>query len=210
MAGSHEHVTMGESSKLSGVANYSVWKFRIRNVLQKEDLWETVVPTLGQLVVTEEGGDAAGNQRTVTEAMQARRRQKALTILCLAVGDEVIPHIGEEQDPAKVWRIIKALYETGGNARRLLLKSTIQSLKLEEGGSVADFLKEVRDISNQLVAIRETMPDSMLVEHVLNALPESYETFVTSIGLRDEFPNLTAHTSLLLHDEARIELRSAK
>jgi hypothetical protein len=215
MAGGNDHLVMGESQKLSGVANYTVWKFRIRNVLQKEGLWKIVVPTSGQLVavadqLAREGAGATAGHPTAEETALARSRQRALAILCLAVGDEVIPHIGEEQDPAEVWKIIKALYETGGNARRLLLKSKIQNLKLDEGGSVAEFLKEVRNISNQLIAIGETMPDSMIVEHILNALPESYENFVTSIGLRDQFPNLTSLTGLLLHDEARRELRSNK
>lgn len=84
--------------------------------------------------------------------------------------DEIIPHIGDEQDPAVVWRTIKSLYETGGNARRLLLKRKIQNLRLEEGGSVAEFLKGVRDLSNQLIAIGDQISDAMLVEHVLDAL----------------------------------------
>ena len=44
----------------------------------------------------------------------------------------------------EVWRTLKNLFESRGNARRLLLKSRLHALRLEEGGSVSDMLKEVR------------------------------------------------------------------
>lgn len=158
MSGSSEHLVMSETTKLVGAANYNVWKFRIRNVLQKEDLWDVVNhdPALGAIVAVPaalpDGADQAAIAVAQGEANRvlARRQTRALSLLCLSVRDEVIPHICELQDPAAVWLTIRSLYETTGNARKLLLKSKLYSLKLEEGGSVADFLKEVKDISNQL------------------------------------------------------------
>jgi hypothetical protein len=107
-----EQTVLGDSTKLSGVSNYSVWKFRIRTILQKEDLWDVVVPNSGQngVLTVNIGGDATSNAEA--ERIHARRMQKALAILCLSVRDEIIPHIGDEQDPAVVWRTIKSLYET--------------------------------------------------------------------------------------------------
>ena len=76
------------------------------------------------------------------------------------------------------------------------MKSRLYNLKLEEGGSIAEFLKEVKDISNQLIAIGETVSNDEIVEHVLNALPESYGHFVSSIGLRNRLPDVTTLTGL--------------
>ena len=216
MAGNGDNLIMAETTKLVGAANYSVWKFCIRNVLQKEDLWDVVNhdPTLGAIVavptVLLADADAAAIATARVEAnMQlARLQTRALAILCLSVRDEIIPHISEISDPAVVWATVKSLYETSGNARKLLLKSRLYNLKLEKGGSVAEFLKEVKDISNQLIAIGETVLNDEIVEHVLNA--ESYEHFVSSIGLRDRLPDVTTLTGLLLHDEVRRELRGSR
>ena len=110
-------------------------------------------------------------------------------------------------DLAVVWATIKSLYETSGNAKKLLLKSRFYNLKLEEGGSIAEFLKEVKvHISNQLIAIGETVSNDKIVEHVLTALPESYKYFVNSIVLRDRLPDVTSLTWLLFRDEAWREL----
>ena len=215
MAGNGDNLIMAETTKLVGAANYSVWKFRIRNVLQKEDLWDVVNhdPTLGAIVVVPAALPADANAAAIATArvevnrQLARRQTRALAILCLSVRDEIIPHISEISDPAVVWATVKSLYQTSGNTRKLLLKSRLYNLKLEEGGSIAEFLKEVKDISNQLIAIGKTVSNDEIVEHVLNALPESYEHFVSSIGLRDRLPDVTTLTELLLHDEARRELR---
>ena len=34
--------SLSEASKLVGPENYAVWKFRMKTLLQKEDLWELV------------------------------------------------------------------------------------------------------------------------------------------------------------------------
>jgi hypothetical protein len=33
---------VSETQKLVGVSNYNVWQFKIKNILQKDDLWELV------------------------------------------------------------------------------------------------------------------------------------------------------------------------
>ena len=103
-----------------------------------------------------------------------------------------------------------SLYKTSGHAEKLLLKSKLYNLKLEERGSVAKFLKEVIDVSNQLVAIGEAISNDEIVEYVLTALLESYDHFVNPISLRDQLPNITTLTGLLLYDEARRELKGKR
>ena len=181
-------------------------------------MWDIVShdPALGAMVAAPvalpAGSDAAALVAAHAEVdrLLARRQTKALAILCLLIKDEIIPHMNELNDLAVVWTTIKALYETSGNARKLLLKSKLYNLKLEKGGSVAKNLKEVKDVSNQLIAIGRMVTNDEIVEHVLNAFPESYENFVSSIGLQDRLPNMTTLTGLLLHDEARQELKSSK
>ena len=98
------------------------------------------------------------------------------------------------------------LYETSGNACKLVLKSKLYNLKLEEGGFMVEFLNKVKDVSNQLIAFGGAVSNNEIVEHVLNALPHTYEHFVSSIGLRDQLPDVTLLTSLLLHDKAKCKL----
>lgn len=49
----------------------------------------------------------------------------------------------------------------------------------------------MHDLLNQLVGIGEKIPDKELVEHMMSALPESYESMVGSIAYRNEMPTLS-------------------
>ena len=84
------------------------------------------------------------------------------------------------------------------------------NLKLEEGGSIGQFLKDVKDVSNQLIAIGKPISNDKIVEYVLNALPKSYENFMSFIGLWNQLPSITTFKGLLLHDKARKELQQSK
>ena len=77
-----------------------------------------------------------------------RQRNRAWSLLCLSVRDEVVPHIADIEDPEQVWRTLKSLYESSGNAKKLYLKSKLHRLRMEEGSKVFDLLKEVREIMN--------------------------------------------------------------
>ena len=190
---------ISEVSKLSGSANYSVWKFRMRSLLQKEDLWHLVNPYEEHDVVVDDNVGVAARDTP-------RLRFCAMAVINLLVKEPVIPYIAELTELEEVWRTLKNLFESQGNARRLLLKSRLHALQLEEGGSVFDMLKEVREITNQLAAIGECISDEDIIENILNSLLESYEGFVSSITYRENAPSFVEFTSLLLHDEVCHEL----
>ena len=82
---------MSKITKLVGAANYSVWKFHIKNVLQKEEPWDIVNhdPALGDIVavslVLPTRADAVATVGAQAEFDQqlARRQTRALAILYL-------------------------------------------------------------------------------------------------------------------------------
>ena len=52
--------TLNEATKLMGSKNYTIWKFRIKTLLQKEDLWEMV--TTEEAPAGQEGSDEDANE----------------------------------------------------------------------------------------------------------------------------------------------------
>ena len=110
MAGNSEHVVMSKTTKLAGATNYTVWKFHMRNVLQKEELWIIVSHdlALGAIIVVPTtlpaGADAAAAiaAQAKADCLLLKRQTKALAILCLSMKDKIIPHINELTDPTTV------------------------------------------------------------------------------------------------------------
>jgi hypothetical protein len=49
---------------------------------------------------------------------------------------------------------------------------------MDEGMFVADFMRKVIDLLNQLARFDETLSSSFVVEKIFNSLPKSYDSFV--------------------------------
>ncbi len=70
------------------------------------------------------------------------------------------------------------LNEVKTGSCRLLIKSKLTNLKMEEDTPMELFLESITNILNQLVRFGEKIVDDVVVEMVLNALFESYEYYV--------------------------------
>lgn len=193
-------VSMGETSKLDGNTNYSVWSFKLRNMLCREDTWKLVEPPPGTIAPTDPAEVAA---------LQVQKN-KALTMIALSVRDNVIPYILNITEPDVCWATLKGLYASSTNSRKLLLRRKLTSLKLEEGGSMSTFLQHLKELINELACAGEIIADEEVVEHVLMALPESYEGLVNTITYRPTLPSVAELTVILLQDEIRREIRGQK
>ena len=43
--------TWSHSAKLEALSNYSIWKFRIKSVFQRDDCWELIEPVTDGLII---------------------------------------------------------------------------------------------------------------------------------------------------------------
>jgi hypothetical protein len=105
--------SLSDVTKLSGCENYDIWKFRMRQLFQKEDLWELVQPPTiivhpvaaegpGEVEVaapaatgTPVASTAPAVDAAATALSLVKRRNRVLGIICLSIKDEVVPNIAE-------------------------------------------------------------------------------------------------------------------
>lgn len=186
-------VSMGDSSKLEGNLNYSVWSFKMRNMLSREDTWRLVDPPAGTVAPTTPAQIAA---------LQLQKN-KALTMIALSVRDNVIPYISNVTEPDECWRVLKDLYANNTNSRKLLLRRKLTNLKMQEGSSMSEFLQHLKELLNEFACIGLTVTDAEIVEHVLMALPESYEGLVNTLMYRPALPTASELTVILMEDDIR-------
>jgi hypothetical protein len=105
-----------------------------------------------------------------------------LAIINLLVRDEVIPHISHLDRPDEVWNALKEFYEFVGITTRLILRNKFCKMSMQETSSMAVFLFIVKDLLGQIVGVCDVIRDQDVVRIVLNALPDSYESFVQSVS----------------------------
>ncbi|WP_286489044.1 hypothetical protein, partial [Escherichia coli] len=75
------------------------------------------------------------------------------------------------------------MYHVRNEARVAYLRRQLESEHMNEGDSMDEFLTKIKDFREQLASLDEVYPDSSLVPTVLNALPDTYQSFAPTIRL---------------------------
>ncbi|KAL3681665.1 hypothetical protein R1sor_024621 [Riccia sorocarpa] len=209
-----------ESEKLQGDDNYTTWKWKIQSILEREGVWHAFVKpppavkpsaagsTAGtSSTVTVTGGSAttsttASAPKTLTDA-QLVQQSKAMSVLKLSLSDDVIPHIIHLEDPRELWIELDKLYNTRTNAKRLATLKRFTSLKMDTSSTVTKFMREVRDLINQLAEYGDKPKEELIAGIIINALPDSFSSMVAYLSAEKQMPTLQDLNGRLKQEEDR-------
>lgn len=98
------------------------------------------------------------------------------------VDDNVLNHISGETHARTLWNKLEQLYarKTGNN--KLFLIKQMMRLKYNDGSSITDHLNAFQGIINQLAGMGIKFEDEIQGLWLLGTLPDSWETFRTSLS----------------------------
>lgn len=153
--------------KLTGVSNYSNWKFLMQMYLIHEDLWDCI----------EESISTAGTPKNV----DTRKQQKALAKICLMVQPASFSHVRNASTGYQAWNNLKRAYEDRGLCRRLGLLRTLFGLKLEQFNDMEAYLLKICDLDQQLRDINAPLEDDFLGVLMLSGLSSDYDPLIMAL-----------------------------
>ena len=188
--------SLPEGFKLDGT-NYQTWKVRMKLLLMKEGTWQYVNPQGGNPPV-------AGEPPAITA-----ERIKSLHSLFMSVKENVFSNIQECTDPIVAWETLERLYQQNSNAGKLMLKDRLRSMRLHDGASVKEFVRQIQEIQAELRGLGEPVPDTEIVERIVNTLPPSYDSVYQNILGLNVMPTFADLIARLLQAEARAQFRGA-
>lgn len=81
---------------------------------------------------------------------------------------------------------------------------------MDESSSMASFLQQVIELVNEFACLGEVIEDAILVEHVLTALPDSFEVIVYTLTHRQTIPTFAELTLILLQEDTRREMKGGR
>ncbi|CAH9096206.1 unnamed protein product [Cuscuta epithymum] len=149
-------------------SNYHVWKGKMEDLLYVKDYYLPVFTT--------------DKPESKTDAEWNILHRQVCGYIRQWVGDNVLNHISGETHARSLWNKLEQLYarKTGNN--KLFLIKQMMSLKYHDGTPVTDHLNSFQGIINQLARMGIKFEDEIQGLWLLGTLPDSRETFRTSLS----------------------------
>jgi hypothetical protein len=88
-------------------------------------------------------------------------------LLKLSVADTLVPEVRNATIASVLWTNLKNKYQASKVGQALYLKNILFSTKLQEGGSIFEYLLQLKDLSDQLFAIEKPIDDEDMVSLVM-------------------------------------------
>lgn len=149
-------------------SNYHVWKGKMEDLLYVKDYYLPVF-----------GTDKPDNK---TDAEWNILHRQVCGYIRQWVDDNVLNHISGETHARTLWNKLEQLYARKTGSNKLFLIKQMMSLKYHDGTPVTDHLNAFQGIINQLAGMGIKFEDEIQALWLLGTLPDSWETFRTSLS----------------------------
>lgn len=116
----------------------------------------------------------------VTEAWIEKDASARATI-GLALDDSQLCHVIGAATANEMWSMLKGYHERGSLCNKVHVLRQLCSLRLTEGGNMANHLAEVSGLVQKLVGMGEKLGEHWIVAILLSSLPESYNPLITAL-----------------------------
>ena len=195
-------ISIKEGDKLKGMSNYYVWALKMRAILRVENQWSVTEAEQAPTVFP-----ANIDGETLTKTQLKRKKILACRLIILLVSDDLVDMIAEFSDPALAWKALKEQFQSGDQSQILTLMSQMQAPKMNEGGSIEEYLKRTRELKNKLANMGEKLTDRNVNQIILNGMPRSYESTVQTLTHLNESMTFEKLSASLISESHQREHR---
>lgn len=156
-----------------GNGNYASWKFRMRSLLEREDLWNVI-----EQAKPEENDDDYDDWR--------KSDVKARATIALFVEDSQLRFVKKCETARQMWENLRVYHEKATIGNQVMLLQQLCSKNLCEGGDVEKHLEEFECLYERLDNAGVELSELLRIIMMLRSLPSSYSSFVTSLENRPQ------------------------
>jgi hypothetical protein len=179
--------------RLEGASNFNARKARVFNILEESDLDELVTRVMEE---------PTSNARRPS---YKKRQAKAKGVIFDSVKDSMMPLIAHLRTVKEFFDALANLYEKKAPNQKRTLKKQLRTLKMEKDETISAFFSKIAQTRDQLAAIGVAVDDDDLVQAAVDGLPESWETFLSSVNGREVQPNFKRLWHDCLEEEGRLK-----
>lgn len=185
--------------KLDGAANWLIWKFQMRQILESVEVYEVACGTSTCPVENSE------NYQVALPAWR-KRDVKARRIISTACGRDAALQIMNCNTAAEMWPTLKSNFEQASKSNILFLQQKYYAFTKDPDDTIAIFMAKLMEIVQQLRDQNESISESMVMTKILMSLPAEYNHFHSaweSTNANDQ--TMTNLRARLLAEELRMK-----
>lgn len=161
---------MKAKNKLEGATNIRAWKTRIDLVFSRNKALDIVKEKVT------EPDDEAGKVKFKGDDIMA------MSIIVESVRDHLIPYIADHESSKQMYDALIGLYTINNIGQSMSLMNQLRDVKMTKIDTVASYFMRISQLRDQLKAIDEIVSDKELVTTTLYGLPDSWDSFASSIS----------------------------
>ena len=112
------------------------------------------------------------------------RSDKAYSLIALSIKKNLQVHIQQTTDPLEAWTTLQKHFECLSVSQIVRLNRKFYAATMEEGGDLMEHLTHMTSLAEQLRELKEDVTPRKVATVVIGSLPDSYETFISSLNAR--------------------------
>lgn len=186
--------------------NFLTWKSLFLPVLKSFDLIDHVDGSVAAPAEFIQGPDSTRTSNPEYKSWQ-QTDQMILIWLNATISESYLPYVIGFHSARDLWKNLEKRFASLSRSHVLQLRARLQTVR-KGSSSVTTYLQELKEISDSLAASGNVIQDADLVFYILNGLPSEYDSFATSVRVREPIVTSDELHSLLLTEELTIEARS--
>ena len=151
-------------------SNYSSWEFKIRVLLEKDELSNYI-------------SDEPPQEKS---AAWKKQDAKARSIILFAVDDSQLIHCREAETTYDLWSALKKHHQKSTLFSKVILLKKVCKTRYNEDENISEHITKMDSYFDRLNVMGEKVSDTLKLSFLLSSLPDSYDTVVMSLETRSE------------------------
>ncbi len=178
-ASSHNDSASGyRIEHLKGAENYLTWSVQLKDHLIDHDLWD--YPD-GKLTYPDD-------TKPVERAAWTKSDHKALSQIRGRVTNAMMPYVLSAATSKECWDALKNAFLIQGPITSIILRRKLFRYVIEDGANMEEEIRSIRSLKEQYVLLGNTLEDKEFALIILTALPDTWDSFISSIDPTDLDP----------------------
>jgi hypothetical protein len=176
--------------KLEGVENFHAWNYRIRLILEENDLAKFIKENVM------EPKEEAAKEKYKKDMIRAKR------IIGDSIKDHLILQVSSKNTPKDMFDALTRMYENIN--QNMNLRTQFKNTKMQKGETVQDYFSRVSQFKEKLEEIGYKLNEDELIMTTLNGLTRPWDPFIQIICARKEKLQFDSLWEECVQEEARV------